>query len=201
MGLRHGSSTVRMQRGSRGLSDIVAVVLFMGIALVLMIGLWSLLSSSYASDAEARDLLNRLSYERSNVVVRVVGLDSEEYSATVLMRRLDGGNTIFFFVDNGTRYLACDKAVLATSGNITARAIDIDSVYFAREGAVYEFKYEAKALGYPIPPSVLEICELRSPDRNPMVKLYTGSQSFRVYVVAFINNKAYVAGVYEFAHG
>lgn len=133
----------------KGLSDLYAVVIFIGLALVLSTIFIAFLSGYFVSRSEHVSLLGVVSSEKSNIVVRL--LEARGLYVVFLFKRFERGYIYFFIYDDGS-YEGCsgisDQDVYG--GTIDAQySYSLKDIIVVDESGVYDFPTYARSLGLP----------------------------------------------------
>jgi len=134
----------------RGISDLFAITIFIGVSLIIGILFAMLLYSDYAIRMEVLELNKMISSERLNTVIRLI--DVREGNFTLLTRRLDGKNTIAFFLYDGSNYINCSKVVSSIIGGelISWRVHSLREINILDSSTgLYEFPIYARSRNYP----------------------------------------------------
>lgn len=141
----------------RGLSETVAIIVLIGLVISFSIAFIVYMQGDYGVRQGLAVVQRVVEFERMNIVVRLIYASME--SAVFLFKRLDGGDKIMFFIDNGTRYIDCmDVIENVSSGAIVAVGVySVDGIMVVSRDGVYSYRYYAKARGLP-DSGVVKIC-------------------------------------------
>lgn len=182
----------------RGLSEVTAIAILVGIVLVLSLSFLVFMQGSFISVQDLHTLQRLVLTEKLNTVVRLI--DSSEDRAVFLFRRLDTGDRVSFFVYNESGYVECSGIVASINGGEIAdtRLHRVEDVMVVSENNVYSFKYYARSAGYPDTGNV-HVCTLKI-TKNALVTL-TGitTERFSIFVVVYVNDVPYLVNVYKYA--
>lgn len=153
----------------RGLPETVAMVVLIGLAISFSIAFLVYVQSDYGVRQDLAVLQRAVESERMASIVRLIHATGE--SATFLFRRLDGGGSVMFFLDNGAEYIDCMDVVESVSGGavVPVGEYSVDSVTVISRDGVYSFRHYARARGLPDSGRV-KICAIEA-DQNSVVTL------------------------------
>jgi hypothetical protein len=143
----------------KGVSDLLAATIFIGLALVASTVFTLALQGYYASRTEQMDLSRIVSSEKSSISVRL--LDVKGFYATVLFKRFQGDYTYFFIYD-GASYEGCnsisDQDVYG--GRIESKLVySLNDIVVVGDTGPYSFPIYARTQGLPRSGNVV-ICKL-----------------------------------------
>jgi hypothetical protein len=144
-----------------GISDLQAIVIFTGLALVLVAGFVSFINTNYSRQVETLDLSQIVSSERLSTLIRLINTKGSH--ATFLLKRLDSKNTIAFFMYDGSSYTKCSEFIVNISnGYLDSMKIhDLRDIILVQDSGIYDFPSYARSLGLPSSGNVL-ICVVKS---------------------------------------
>lgn len=154
---------------SRGLSETVAIVILIGLAISFSTAFLIYMQSDYGVRQDSAILLRVVEFEKMSTVVRLI--HATEDSAAFLFRRLDNGGRVMFFLDNGVEYIDC----IDIAGDVSGGAISligeysIDDIMVVSRDGIYSYRYYARARGFPDSGRV-QICTIDI-DQNAVVAL------------------------------
>lgn len=133
----------------RGLSETVAIVVLIGLAISFSIAFLVYVQSDYGVRQDLAVLQRAIESERMGSIVRLVHATGE--SAAFLFRRLDGGGSVMFFLDNGAEYIDCMDVVedVSSGAVVPVDEYSVDSVTVVSRDGVYSFRHYARARGLP----------------------------------------------------
>ncbi len=199
-------------------------MLFVGVFLVLGIGMINYYNTLSIQYRERIELINTLSYESVNQVVRLVAFDSKNNYVWLLLLRLDNYvKPYLILVDDGASYLSCSNVLtyvpendnngLACDNSTSNECVeatllkgqpiyDLKTINALYEGGISDFHSLAKGRGYPTSgPAYL--CSIPTPTkpRNTLVRigpLNAGVSLIRVHVITLVNEVPYVVKTYEY---
>lgn len=189
-------------RISKGLSDVVAVVIMLGLAIAISMAFMSYIRADYGARQSWDQILSVVERDRLNTIVRLVSTYNNGFS--LMLKRLDGGNRIAFFIFNGTGYPNCSKVIGYLSGG-SLEAIyryRVEDIAVISNGYSYSFKYYARANKMP-DSGYINICVVRL-GNNTLVGLRASEGMKPVasggnYTVVDANNRLWrLYGVLEF---
>ncbi|MEM1525953.1 MAG: hypothetical protein QW775_02160 [Ignisphaera sp.] len=208
----------------KGQSELLTVIMYIGLALVVGVTMLSYFSSVISSYNDQVLLSNHIQYEASNVIVNVISYDVGASTLWLLLKRVDGSRNGFFIaVDTGSQYISCSKiyvyyphldddGILCNSNNDCVESITIfsgsmDKVYIPWEGSLSDFLSYSKAMGYTI--GNMHICRIENIcaysdntgicNENIIAKLNLPGDTkvARIFIVTLYSNKPYIVGLYE----
>lgn len=185
-------------KSKKGLSEVTAIIILVGIVLVLSLSFLVFMQSSFVSTQNLYALQRLVLTEKLNTVVRLI--NSSEGNAVFLFRRLDTGDKVSFFVYNGSGYTECSDMVTSVSGGEITSTYqhEVEDVMVVSERNIYSFKYYAKSAGYPDTGSVY-VCTLKTA-KNALVTLTgTTTEKLSIFIVIYVNGVPYLVDVYEYA--
>jgi hypothetical protein len=142
----------------RGVSDVIATILFTGLFIVLAISIISYAVSNHTATESTILVRDVLEKERNSVAVRLIA-DNASNNIVLVFKGLQNKNNVYFFLDNEEEYLSCTALEVVEGGSITSMRVPLSSIKVLWNGEVTEFKYYAKALGLPQSEEV-EVCGL-----------------------------------------
>jgi len=142
----------------RGVSDVIATILFTGLFIVLAISIISYAVSNYTATESTILVRDVLEKERNSVAVRLIA-DNASNNIVLVFKGLQNKNNVYFFLDNEEEFLNCTALEVVEGGSITSMRVPLSSIKVLWNGEVTEFKYYAKALGLPRSEEV-EVCGL-----------------------------------------
>jgi hypothetical protein len=142
----------------RGVSDVIATILFTGLFIVLAISIISYAVSNHAATESTILVRDVLEKERNSVAVRLIA-DSASNNIVLVFKGLQNKNNVYFFLDNEEEFLSCTALEVVEGGSITSMRVPLSSIKVLWNGEVTEFKHYAKALGLPQSEEV-EVCGL-----------------------------------------
>jgi hypothetical protein len=142
----------------RGVSDVIATILFTGLFIVLAISIISYAVSNHTATESTILVRDVLEKERNSVAVRLIA-DSASNNIVLVFKGLQNKNNVYFFLDNEEEFLSCTALEVVEGGSITSMRVPLSSIKVLWNGEVTEFKYYAKALGLPQSEEV-EVCGL-----------------------------------------
>jgi len=142
----------------RGISDVIATILFTGLFIVLAISIISYAVSNHTATESTILVRDVLEKERNSVAVRLIA-DNASNNIVLVFKGLQNKNNVYFFLDNGKEFLNCTALEVVKGGSITSMRVPLSSIKVLWNGEVTEFKYYAKALGLPQSEKV-EVCGL-----------------------------------------
>lgn len=142
----------------RGVSDVIATILFTGLFIVLAISIISYAVSNHAATESTILVRDVLEKERNSVAVRLIA-DSASNNIVLVFKGLQNKNNVYFFLDNEEEFLSCTALEVVGGGSITSMRVPLSSIKVLWNGEVTEFKHYAKALGLPQSEEV-EVCGL-----------------------------------------
>lgn len=154
---------------SKGLSDLIAVFILIGVAIVFSISFLVLMQSSYSPRQDIQLLQRLISSERLNTVVKYVDF-SGDY-ATLLFKRLDNKERVTFFLYSEQGYIDCLNLIHRVSRGEIVGVYEhsLDEITVLSDDSTYSFKYYARSHGYPDRGSI-RVCVLRV-DKNALITL------------------------------
>ena len=143
----------------KGMSDLLAVVIFIGLALVASTVFILVLQGYFTSRAEQMDLSRVVSSEKSSISVRL--LDVKGFYALLLFKRFQGDYTYFFTYD-GASYEGCnsisDQDV--SGGRVESRlTYSLNDIVVVGDTGPYSFPIYARTRNLPDSGNVV-ICKL-----------------------------------------
>jgi hypothetical protein len=142
----------------RGVSDVIATILFTGLFIVLAISIISYAVSNHTATESTILVRDVLEKERNSVAVRLIA-DNASNNIVLVFKGLQNKNNVYFFLDNEEEFLSCTALEVVEGGSITSMRVPLSSIKVLWNGEVTEFKYYAKALGLPQSEEV-EVCGL-----------------------------------------
>jgi len=142
----------------RGVSDVIATILFTGLFIVLAISIISYAVSNHTATESTILVRDVLEKERNSVAVRLIA-DNASNNIVLVFKGLQNKNNVHFFLDNEEEFLSCTALEVVEGGSITSMRVPLSSIKVLWNGEVTEFKYYAKALGLPQSEEV-EVCGL-----------------------------------------
>jgi hypothetical protein len=142
----------------RGVSDVIATILFTGLFIVLAISIISYAVSNHTATESTILVRDVLEKERNSVAVRLIA-DNASNNIVLVFKGLQNKNNVYFFLDNEEKFLSCTALEVVEGGSITSMRVPLSSIKVLWNGEVTEFKYYAKALGLPQSEEV-EVCGL-----------------------------------------
>jgi hypothetical protein len=142
----------------RGVSDVIATILFTGLFIVLAISIISYAVSNHTATESTILVRDVLEKERNSVAVRLIA-DNASNNIVLVFKGLQNKNNVYFFLDNEEEFLSCTALEVVEGGSITSMMVPLSSIKVLWNGEVTEFKYYAKALGLPQSEEV-EVCGL-----------------------------------------
>jgi uncharacterized protein YunC (DUF1805 family) len=142
----------------RGISDVIATILFTGLFIVLAISIISYAVSNHTATESTILVRDVLEKERNSVAVRLIA-DNASNNIVLVFKGLQNKNNVYFFLDNEEGFLSCTALEVVEGGSITSMRVPLSSIKVLWNGEVTEFKYYAKALGLPQSKEV-EVCRL-----------------------------------------
>ena len=142
----------------RGVSDVIATILFTGLFIVLAISIISYAVSNHTATESTILVRDVLEKERNSVAVRLIA-DNASNDIVLVFKGLQNKNNVYFFLDNEEGFLSCTALEVVEGGSITSMRVPLSSIKVLWNGEVTEFKYYAKALGLPQSEEV-EVCGL-----------------------------------------
>jgi len=142
----------------RGVSDVIATILFTGLFIVLAISIISYAVSNHTATESTILVRDVLEKERNSVAVRLIA-DNASNNIVLVFKGLQNKNNVYFFLDNEEGFLSCTALEVVEGGSITSMRVPLSSIKVLWNGEVTEFKYYAKALGLPQSEEV-EVCGL-----------------------------------------
>jgi hypothetical protein len=153
----------------KGMSDLLAAVIFIGLALVASTVFILVLQGYFAPRAEQVDLSRVVSSEKSSISVRL--LDVKGFYALLLFKRFQGDYTYFFLYD-GASYEGCnsisDQDV--SGGRIESRlTYSLNDIVVVGDTGPYSFPIYARTRNLPESGNVV-ICKLLV-SRNTIIRL------------------------------
>ncbi len=153
----------------RGLSETVAIVVLIGLAISFSIAFIVYMQSDYGVKQDLAVLQRVIESEKMGVVVRLVHA-TEEF-AVFLFRRFDGGGRVMFFLDNGAEYIDCMDVVedVSSGAVVSVGEYSVNDIVVVSRDGVYSYRYYVKARGLP-DSGVVKICAVEV-DQNSMVTL------------------------------
>jgi len=143
---------------TRGVSDVIATILFTGLFIVLAISIISYAVSNHTATESTILVRDVLEKERNSVAVRLIA-DNASNNIVLVFKGLQNKNNVYFFLDNEEGFLNCTALEVVEGGSITSMRVPLSSIKVLWNGEVTEFKYYAKALGLPQSEKV-EVCRL-----------------------------------------
>jgi hypothetical protein len=143
----------------KGVSDLLAATIFIGLALVASTVFILVLQGYYAPRTGQIDLSRMVSSEKSSISVRL--LDVKGFYATVLFKRFQGDYTYFFIYD-GASYEGCnsisDQDVYG--GRIESKLVySLNDIVVVGDTGPYSFPIYARTQGLPRSGNVV-VCKL-----------------------------------------
>jgi len=200
-------------------SDILAIVILTGLAIVIGIGL----ASYYTSvSSQYRDRLNTISIlqqEYYSQIIRFVAND-QNYAWFIALR-VDGSRKQFYIaIDNGSMFLSCNKiqyyvnevdnndAVCSSTEECRDAEIigfyPINKVYVLYGNDVVDLRSFLRVKGVDIPDSI-RICRVEQSKISNItwirISLDSSMRSLRIYSIVFINNVPYIVRIFEYNIG
>jgi len=166
----------------KGVSDLLAVVIFIGLALVASTVFILVLQGYFASRAEQVDLSRVVSSEKSSISLRL--LDVKGFYALILFKRFQG-HYAYFFIYDGASYEGCnsisDQDV--SGGRIESRLIySLNDIVVVGDNGPYSFPIYARTRDLPDSGNVV-ICKL----------LATGNTIIRLKLLSPIADHVYAS--------
>jgi hypothetical protein len=191
---------VRCSVARKGVSDIVATILLVGLFIVLAISIIFYTVSSYTATETAFLIRDVLEKERNSIVARII-TDNASNSAVILFKGLQNKSAAFFFLDNGKELLNCSALELIGGGSVAKVKVSLSSLKALWSGEVTEFSYYARAFGLPQSGEV-EVCSIGIENyRVAKINLVQAVPTREGYEVTVLNssNRAWrLAGTVQF---
>lgn len=200
-------------------SDILAIVILTGLAIVIGIGL----ANYYTSvSSQYRDRLNTISIlqqEYYSQIIRFVAND-QNYAWFIALR-VDGSRKQFYIaIDNGSMFLSCNKiqyyvnevdnndAVCSSAEECQDAEIigfyPINKVYVLYGNDVVDLRSFLRVKGVDIPDSI-RICRVEQSKISNItwirISLDSSMRNLRIYSIVFINNVPYIVRIFEYNIG
>lgn len=209
---------------TKGQSELISVVAFVGLALVIGVAMLSYFSSVISGYRSQAELSDHLQSESQNIHLDIISFDATTSTLWIILKRLDGSRSSYFIaVDTGAQYLGCSNismynpyndndGILCNSPNecITSQRVyegSMTNVYTVWEGAISDFLSYSRAMGYTM--GTIRICRIENVctysqrpgicDENTIarLRLSSGTTLARIFVVTLYNNVPYIVGLHE----
>lgn len=188
-----------------GQSELLFVVLFIGMALVFSVAVLSYFSTTFIPQTEIKSIATYVGYERQNHVVRAIHVSGN--GSLFLLRRLDDSTgPIFFIVTNDTHVLDCRNNVKVVREDRLINveelmSVNAENVLVYENGIIYAYDVYAKAYEYP-QLAKLNIC-LVEPSRdsgNSVIRIegYGDTSKIYLHIVIIINNKPFIISTHSY---
>lgn len=183
---------------ARGVSEVVAVFIFIGIAIALSIAFMNLLQSMYQSTHSVQ-LVERLTRTESlSTVVKYLGI-VDDY-ALFLLKKLDNTQMVSFIIYSSGEYRDCSLIERIADGElIRVDRLDLRDIKVVSNGFIYDFETHARVIGLP-DKGYTWICSIRL-GRNTIIHLravWPLVRGFNITEVNSINRSWRLHGAVEF---
>lgn len=139
-----------MDQGRKlGVSDLLAIVVFIGLAILLSLMFLALIYGDYVARQDLVVVEKTLLSEKLNTVVRFV--DYSEDQVIFFFKRLDNGDRVSFFLYTSGGYVNCSNVLRVLSGGylVETRVHSTSEILVVNEGNKYSFSEYAKSRGLP----------------------------------------------------
>ncbi|MEM1525952.1 MAG: hypothetical protein QW775_02165 [Ignisphaera sp.] len=187
------------RKPKRGLSEAVAIIILLGIALTFSIVFLTFMQTDYSARQSTAIVQRIVELEKMNTIIRLI--DTTGDVSVFLFRKLDNYNVIHFFVYNGSGYANCQNVVKNVVGGkiVDVKNHSVNDLMVLFKNDLYSFKYYAKSQGY-LDTGYVNICTIEL-EGNTIVSLSTpsnGVDKISVLIVTYINNIPYVVDIYSY---
>lgn len=213
----------------KGQSELLATVMYIGLALIIGIAMLSYFSSTVSGYRSQLDLVNHLQSESANILVSEISYDDRSSTLWLLLKRIDGTTSSFFIaVDVGSGYLSCMAASLYNPRGDTDGIVcnevgrdcissspaytgSMERVYVPWEGSIADLRSYARGMGLTVAGTIY-ICRVENVCRytqtqglcrdSTLVRLQLPRTGIaRVLVFTLYSNTPYLVGIHEVALG